>query len=78
MTDYNAHIKRHLGHELKVMEWAGRSTIIYCHECGVPVVDWCQGKCRDAEFLEQAIQRKFIELSGLVERVLLTKSGLTK
>ena len=78
MADYNTHLKKHLGHELKVMEWAGKSTIIYCYGCHVPVVDQCRGRCRDAEFLEETIERKFIELSSLIDKVLLTKSGVTK
>jgi len=77
MSDYNQHLKKHVGHKLQIMDWAGGSVVIYCSECTVPVVDQCRGKCRDNEFLEQAIGRKFIELSSLVDKVLQKKMEIS-
>ena len=77
MSNYNQHLARHIGHNLEIMDWAGNAVVIYCRECTVPIVDECRGKCRDTEFLEHAIERKFVELSGLVEKVLVTKSRVS-
>lgn len=70
MSNYNKHMRKHIGHRIEVMSFAGDNVIIYCGSCAEILVDYCQGKCKSNTALERAVERKFDELSTLVKGLL--------
>lgn len=70
MSNYNKHMRKHIGHRIEIMSFVQDNVIIYCGDCGEILVDYCQGRCTSNTLLETAVQRKFDELSTLVKGVL--------